>query len=185
MRPFLLPFLALLFASAVSSATAQSLSQCAAYSPETLDARMQSRDLQVAAYAHTCRMINVDAYVSQQTSAGFSASDSHYWIETYQNIQDGIERALAVNRRWAGTEASRNLNALNRLADKYRRLVAETEPGDATGSYARPQDDSPADRRGRFMQCQSQIGVGCQAQCAADQTCYYRCIGGNAWRCDD
>ena len=180
----LLRLLALLVFAAVPAA-AQSLDECPAYSPTLLDARMKSRDLQVAAYAHTCRMINVDAYVSQQTRTGFSARDSHYWIETYQNLQGSIDRALAVNRGWGGAEASRNIAVLNRLATKYRKLVAETEPGDATGAYAGSGTDSPADRRGRLMQCQSQIGVGCQAQCGADQTCYYQCAGGNAWRCNE
>ena len=167
-------------------AFAQALEDCPRYSPQTLEGWKRSADQRVVAYAHTCRMINVDAYISEQTSDGFSAADSHYWIDSYRNNLANLDAASAVNRAWNGPDSARNLGVLNRLTLKYRKLVANTQPGVATGSYANADnEETPAQRFGRQLQCQAQIGTSCQAQCSFDQTCYYQCTGGNAWRCND
>lgn len=167
-------------------AGAQALEDCPRYSPEVLDGWKRSSDIRLAAYGHTCRQINIDAYISQQTRDGFSAVDSHYWIETYQNFLRGADAAIAVNRNWNTADAARNLGVINRLQLKYRKLAQNTQPGVASGSYAgREDEETPAQRFGRQMGCQSRIGTACMAQCSADQTCVYSCQGGNAWRCNE
>lgn len=173
-----------LFAVLAGPLAAQPLEDCARYSPKALETWMQSPDQRVAAYGHTCRMINVDAYVDEQTQNGFSAVDSHYWLDTYRNTVSSIDRAVEVNRAWAGGDAARNMGILNRLSLKYRKLAGNTEPGVATGSYAGIEVESPAERFGRQMSCQSQIGTSCMAQCGFDQVCVSQCQGGNAWRCN-
>lgn len=104
-------------------AAAQALEDCGRYVPGTLEAWISSPDPKLAAYGYTCRMINIDATLSQAMREGVQASDSATWLETYRRTLERVREASAVNRRWAGAEATRNLAVLTRLEVKYRRLA--------------------------------------------------------------
>lgn len=117
-------FLAVLLLAA-APAGAQSLEDCSHYVPSTLESWITSSDLRIAAYGYTCRMINIDALLSRARREGVQSDDAATWIDTYRRTLDRIREASALNRRWAGPDASRNLAALARLEVKYRRL---TEP---------------------------------------------------------
>ena len=104
-------------------AAAQALEDCPHYAPSTLEAWIASPDLKLAAYGYTCRMINIDATLSQATREGVQANDSATWAETYRRTLERVREASALNRRWAGPEATRNLAVLTRLEVKYRRLA--------------------------------------------------------------
>ena len=105
-------------------ATAQALEDCGRYAPSTLEVWISSSDLKLAAYGYTCRMINIDATLSQAMHEGVQAGDSMTWMETYRRTLERVREASALNRRWAGPEATRNLAVLTRLEVKYRRLAA-------------------------------------------------------------
>ncbi len=112
--------LALLFSL---PAAAQALEDCPRYVPATLETWIASPDLKLAAYGYTCRMINIDTTLSQAMREGVQASDSATWLETYRRTLERVREASAINRRWAGPEATRNLAVLPRLEVKYRRLA--------------------------------------------------------------
>jgi hypothetical protein len=112
--------LALLFSL---PAAAQALEDCPRHVPATLETWIASPDLKLAAYGYTCRMINIDTTLSQAMREGVQASDSATWPETYRRTLERVREASAVNRRWAGPEATRNLAVLTRLEVKYRRLA--------------------------------------------------------------
>lgn len=120
MRRLSIFLLALLFSL---PAAAQALEDCPRYVPATLETWIASPDLKLAAYGYTCRMINIDTTLSQAMREGVQASDSTTWLETYRRTLDRVREASAVNRRWAGPEATRNLAVLTRLEVKYRRLA--------------------------------------------------------------
>lgn len=120
MRALSIFFVAMAFATPVA---AQALENCPHYVPSTLEAWIASSDLKLAAYGYTCRMINIDKTLSQAMREGVQASDSATWIETYRRTLERVREASAVNRRWAGAEATRNLAVLTRLEAKYRRLA--------------------------------------------------------------
>lgn len=113
----------LIAVSLAGPAAAQALEDCPLYAPSTLEAWIASPDLKVAAYGYTCRMINIDATLSQAAREGTQQDDRTAWTETYRRTLERIREASAVNRRWAGTEATRNLAVLTRLEVKYRRLA--------------------------------------------------------------
>lgn len=104
-------------------AAAQALEDCPRYVPRTLEAWIASPDLKLAAYGYTCRMINIDTTLSQAMREGVQASDSATWLETFRLTLERVREASALNRRWAGPEATRNLAVLTRLEVKYRRLA--------------------------------------------------------------
>lgn len=118
-----LPAIFLIALSLAGPAAAQALEDCPLYAPSTLEAWIASPDLKVAAYGYTCRMINIDATLSQATREGTQQGDRTVWMETYRRTLERIREASAVNRRWAGAEATRNLAVLTRLEVKYRRLA--------------------------------------------------------------
>ena len=120
MRNFTIFLFALAFAA---PAAAQALEDCPHYVPSTLEAWIASSDLKLAAYGYTCRMINIDKTLSQAMREGVQANDSATWIETYRRTLERVREASAVNRHWAGAEATRNLAVLTRLEVKYRRLA--------------------------------------------------------------
>lgn len=120
MRALLILLLPLAFAM---PAAAQALEDCPRYVPSTLETWIASPDLKLAAYGYTCRMINIDTTLSQAMREGMQANDSTTWMETYRRTLERIREASALNRRWAGAEATRNLAALTRLEVKYRRLA--------------------------------------------------------------
>ena len=105
-------------------AAAQALEDCPRYVPATLETWIASSDLKLAAYGYTCRMINIDATLSQATREGVQSDDRATWHETYRRTLERVREASALNRRWAGPEATRNLAVLTRLEVKYRRLAA-------------------------------------------------------------
>ena len=107
-----------------ASAVAQPLEDCPRYSLQTLTSWMQSPETRIAAYGHTCRAINLDQLLSQQAREGFTPADPLYWTESYRSQIGIIDRAMTVNRAWAGPDAVRNLGMLNRLYLKYRKLGA-------------------------------------------------------------
>ena len=109
--------------SLAGPAAAQALEDCPLYAPSTLESWITSPDLKVAAYGYTCRMINIDATLSQATREGTQQGDRTAWTETYRRTLERIREASAVNRRRAGAEATRNLAVLTRLEVKYRRLA--------------------------------------------------------------
>jgi len=113
----------LIAVSLTGPAAAQALEDCPLYAPSTLEAWIASPDLKVAAYGYTCRMINIDATLSQAAREGTQQDDRTAWTETYRRTLERIREASAVNRRWAGAEATRNLAVLTRLEVKYRRLA--------------------------------------------------------------
>jgi hypothetical protein len=113
----------LIAVSLAGPAAAQALEDCPLYAPSTLEAWIASPDLKVAAYGYTCRMINIDATLSQAAREGTQQDDRTAWTETYRRTLERIREASAVNRRWAGAEATRNLAVLTRLEVKYRRLA--------------------------------------------------------------
>lgn len=113
----------LIAVSLAGPAAAQALEDCPLYAPSTLEAWIASPDLKVVAYGYTCRMINIDATLSQATREGTQQDDRTAWTETYRRTLERIREASAVNRRWAGAEAARNLAVLTRLEVKYRRLA--------------------------------------------------------------
>lgn len=115
-------FLAVLLLAA-APAGAQALEDCPRYAPSTLEAWIASSDLRVTAYAYTCRMINIDGVLSQARREGIQSNDTTTWTDTYRRTLERIREASAVNRRWAGPEATRNLAVLTRLEVKYRRLA--------------------------------------------------------------
>ena len=115
-------FLAVLLLAA-APAGAQALEDCPHYVPSTLEAWIASSDLRVAAYGYTCRMINLDAGLDQARREGLQSDDAATWTETYRRMLGRIREASALNRRWAGAEATRNLAVLTRLEVKYRRLA--------------------------------------------------------------
>lgn len=115
-------FLAVLLLAA-APAGAQALEDCPHYVPSTLEAWIASPDLRAAAYGYTCRMINIDAVLSQARREGLQSDDAATWTETYRRLLGRIREASALNRRWAGPEATRNLAVLTRLEVKYRRLA--------------------------------------------------------------
>lgn len=104
-------------------AVAQALEDCPHYVPSTLEAWIASSDLKLAAYGYTCRMINIDQALSQAMREGVQANDSIVWTEAFRLTLERVREASAVNRRWAGAEATRNLAVLTRLELKYRRLA--------------------------------------------------------------
>ena len=113
----------LIAVSLTGPAAAPALEDCPLYAPSTLEAWIASPDLKVAAYGYTCRMINIDATLSQAAREGTQQDDRTAWTETYRRALERIREASAVNRRWAGAEATRNLAVLTRLEVKYRRLA--------------------------------------------------------------
>lgn len=113
----------LIAVSLAGPAAAQALEDCPLYAPSTLEAWIASPDLKVAAYGYTCRMINIDVTLSQAAREGTQQDDRTAWTETYRRTLERIREASAVNRRWAGAEATRNLAVLTRLEVKYRRLA--------------------------------------------------------------
>ncbi len=115
-------FLAVLLLAA-TPAGAQALEDCPKYVPSTLEAWITSSDLRIAAYGYTCRMINIDAVLSRARREGVQSDDAATWTDTYHRTLGRIREASALNRRWAGPDASRNLAALARLEVKYRRLA--------------------------------------------------------------
>ena len=115
-------FLAVLLLAA-GPAGAQALEDCPHYVPSTLEAWIVSSDLRVAAYGYACRMINVDVVLSQARREGVQSDDAATWADTYRRTLGRIREASALNRRWAGAEATRNLAVLTRLEVKYRRLA--------------------------------------------------------------
>lgn len=115
-------FLAVLLLAA-TPAGAQALEDRPKYVPSTLEAWITSSDLRIAAYGYTCRMINIDAVLSRARREGIQSSDTTTWTDTYRRTLERIREASAVNRRWAGPEATRNLAVLTRLEVKYRRLA--------------------------------------------------------------
>jgi hypothetical protein len=115
-------FLAVLLL-ATQPAGAQALEDCPHYVPSTLEAWIASSDLRVAAYGYTCRMINIDAVLSRARREGIQSDDAATWADTYRRTLGRIREAGALNRRWAGPDASRNLAVLTRLEVKYRRLA--------------------------------------------------------------
>ena len=120
MRTFPIFLIALAF---TTPAAAQALEDCPHYVPSTLEAWIISFDLKLAAYGYTCRMINIDATLSQAAHEGIQQGDRKAWTETYRRTLERIREASSVNRRWAGAEATRNLVVLTRLEVKYRRLA--------------------------------------------------------------
>lgn len=104
-------------------AAAQALEDCPRYVPGTLEAWIASPDLKLAAYGYTCRLINIDATLSQAMREGVQANERTTWAETYRRTLERVREASALNRRWAGAEATRNLAVLTRLEVKYRRLA--------------------------------------------------------------
>ena len=104
-------------------ASAQALEDCSRYGPSTLEAWIASSDLKLSAYGYTCRMINIDTTLSQARREGVQANDITTWLETCRRTLERVREASAVNRRWAGAEATRNLAVLTRLEVKYRRLA--------------------------------------------------------------
>lgn len=104
-------------------AAAQALEDCSRYVPSTLEAWIASPDPKLAAYGYTCRMINIDTTLSQAKREGVQASDGATWTETYRRTLERVREASALNRRWAGPEATRNLAVLTRLEAKYRKLA--------------------------------------------------------------
>lgn len=120
MRTLSIFLVTLAFATPVA---AQALEDCPRYVPSTLEAWIASADIKLAAYGYTCRMINIDTTLSQAMREGVQANDGATWIETYRRTLERVREASAVNRRWAGAEATRNLAALTRLEVKYRRLA--------------------------------------------------------------
>ncbi|MCC8428475.1 hypothetical protein LJ725_05830 [Reyranella aquatilis] len=120
MRALSIFFVVMAFAT---PAAAQALEDCPRYVPITLEAWIASPDLKLAAYGYTCRMINIDTTLSQAMREGVQASDSATWLETYRRTLERVREASAINRRWAGPEATRNLAVLTRLEVKYRRLA--------------------------------------------------------------
>lgn len=120
MRTLSIFLVTLAFATPVA---AQALEDCSRYVPSTLEAWIASADLKLAAYGYTCRMINIDKTLSQAMREGVQANDGATWIETYRRTLERVREASAVNRRWAGAEATRNLAVLTRLEVKYRRLA--------------------------------------------------------------
>lgn len=121
MRTFLLFPAALLLLAAPASA--QALEDCPRYVPSTLESWIASSEQRLAAYGYTCRMINVDTTLDRATREGVQPDDAATWAETYRRTLERIREAAAVNRRWAGAEATRNLAVLARLEVKYRRLA--------------------------------------------------------------
>jgi hypothetical protein len=117
--PFLLVVLLLLTAPA----GAQALEDCPHYVPNTLEAWIASPEARLAAYGYTCRMINIDATLDRAMSEGVQPDDIATWADTYRRTLARIREAAAVNRRWAGAEATRNLAVLARLEVKYRKLA--------------------------------------------------------------
>lgn len=101
-------------------ALAQSLAleDCPRYAPSTLESWIASSELPMAAQAHACRVINMDAALTQARNEGRLPS-----AELYGRTLDLIREAAAFNRRWGTAEGMRNLTLLNRLELKYRRLV--------------------------------------------------------------
>ena len=120
MRTISILFVVLAFSAPVA---AQALEDCPHYVPSTLEAWIASSDLKIAAYGYTCRMINIDRTLSQAMREGVQANDGTTWIETHRRTLERVREASAVNRRWAGAEATRNLAVLTRLEVKYRRLA--------------------------------------------------------------
>ena len=104
-------------------ALAQALEDCPHYVPSTLEAWIASPDLRIAAYGYTCRMINIDTTLDQARREGLQPDDAQTWADTYRRTLERVREASAVNRRWRGAEATRNLAVLTRLEVKYRRLA--------------------------------------------------------------
>lgn len=113
----------LAFLLATPEAWAQALEDCPRYVPSTLEDWMAAPDLKLAAYGHTCRMINLDDALEHARREGVQPDDATSWSEIYRKTLERVREAAAVNRRWAGPEATRNLAVLARLEVKYRRLA--------------------------------------------------------------
>ena len=121
MRRFLLCLAAPLLLAA--PAGAQALEDCPRYVPRTLEAWIASPEPRLAAYGYTCRMINIDATLDRAMREGVQPDDATSWASTYRRTLERVREASALNRRWAGAEATRNLVVLARLELKYRRLA--------------------------------------------------------------
>lgn len=121
MRTFSFFLIALLIGTA--PAEAQALEDCPHYVPSTLEAWIASPDLRIAAYGYTCRVINIDATLDRALREGVQSDDDATWADTYRRTLARIREAAAVNRHWAGADATRNLAVLTRLEVKYRRLA--------------------------------------------------------------
>jgi hypothetical protein len=99
------------------------LEDCPRYAPSTLEGWIASADLKLAAYGYTCRMINIDDTLELARREGVQPDDGASWADAYKRTLERVREAAALNRRWAGPEATRNLAALARLEVKYRRLA--------------------------------------------------------------
>lgn len=97
MRTLSIFLVALTFAT---PAAAQALEDCPRYVPGTLETWIASPDLKLAAYGYTCRMVNIDATLSQARREGVQANDSTTWAETYRRTLERVREASALNRRW-------------------------------------------------------------------------------------
>ncbi|MCX7363050.1 MAG: hypothetical protein NTV97_14520 [Alphaproteobacteria bacterium] len=104
-------------------AGAQALEDCPRYVPSTLEGWIASPEPRLAAYGYTCRMINIDVTLDRALREGVQTDDKATWTETYRRTLERVRDAAAVNRRWAGADAIRNLAVLARLEVKYRRLA--------------------------------------------------------------
>lgn len=121
MRKLSLVLAILFFLSA--PAVAQALEDCPRYVPSTLEGWIASPEPRLAAYGYTCRMINIDATLDRALREGVQTDDKATWTETYRRTLERVREAAAVNRSWAGADATRNLAVLTRLEVKYRRLA--------------------------------------------------------------
>ena len=104
-------------------ASAQALEDCPSYVPSTLESWITSTELRLAAYGYTCRMINIDVTLDRAVRESVQPDERATWVEAYRRTLARIREASAVNRRWAGAEATRNLAVLARLEVKYRKLA--------------------------------------------------------------
>ena len=113
-----------------STCREQALEDCPRYVPRTLEAWIASPELRLAAYGYTCRMINIDAILDRAMREGVQPDDATSGASTYRRTLERVREASAINRRWAGAEATRNLVVLARLEVKYRQLAEpRSEPG--------------------------------------------------------
>jgi hypothetical protein len=121
LRNLLLAVLLLIAPDAVAQTL--SLEDCGRYVPSTLESWIASPDLKIAAYGYTCRMINIDAALTRAKAEGLQPDEAETWAAAYRRTLERTREAAALNRRWAGPEATRNLAVLSRLEVKYRRLA--------------------------------------------------------------
>lgn len=110
--------------------------------------------------------------------------DGIYCLAVLYAARYGDERYPDAERETYGINARVYIEKAKALGYRVESIERDIVGGDnisSTGSYFGSRDRDPSGAR---MGCQANIGISCAAQCGeSGGSCYYQCLGGNAWQC--